>query len=66
MEPKPKRVRKPRRSADNARWPDRTRTARIAKRVAALNAIAQAAGFDTWRLLETAVLNGKARIVKIE
>ena len=42
---------------------DTTRTARSAKRVAALNAIAQAHGFASWRRLETAALNGKVTII---
>lgn len=56
---------KTRRSADNARWPDRTRTERTRRRVDALNKIAIDAGFDSWRKLETAVINGEAQVVKI-
>lgn len=45
---------------------DYTRTQRSARRVAALNAIAQSVGFNTWRLLETAALNGAIKITKID
>ena len=49
----------------NPEWKDsrEARAARQAKRLSRLNVIAQAAGFNTWRKLETAVLNGKAAIV---
>ena len=42
----------------NPAWRDTTRAARQAQRQQTLNAAAQAAGFDTWRKLETAVKNG--------
>lgn len=45
---------------------DYTRTQRSARRVAGLNAIAVAAGFDSWRKLETAALNGAIKITKID
>ena len=49
----------------NPAWADsrEARAARQAKRLSRLNAIAQAAGYDTWRKLETAILNGLARVV---
>lgn len=45
----------------NPEWKDsrEARAARQAKRLSRLNAIAQAAGYDTWRKLETAALGGE-------
>jgi len=48
---------KPRRK-HNPAWQDTTGAQRQAARLARLNEAAQAAGFDTWRKLETAVVNG--------
>ena len=45
---------------------DRTRNQRQRKRAAQLNAIAQELGFATWRKLETAVLNAKARTLILD
>lgn len=59
MEPKPH---KPRKSSDNARWPDRTRTQRSARRVEALNTLAAGWGFDSWRKFETALLKGAIKV----
>lgn len=53
----------PPRRRHNPAWRDNTRAERQAKRLAALNEAAQAAGFETWRRLETAVVNG-AKIFK--
>lgn len=47
----------------NPAWRDNTRAARQRKRQAALDAAAQAAGFETWSRLETAVVNGATVIV---
>lgn len=44
----------------NPAWADNTRAERSRKRLSRLNEIARAAGFDTWRKLETAALNGVA------
>lgn len=44
---------------------DYTRTQRSARRVAKLNELAKSVGFDTWRLLETAALNGAIKITKV-
>lgn len=41
---------------------DRTQARRQHKRQSALDAVAQAHGFDTWRMLETAVKNGDVTI----
>jgi len=51
-------ARKPRKH--NPAWRDTTRAARQAQRQQTLNAAAQAAGYETWRKLETAVKNGAA------
>lgn len=40
------------------RWRDGTRNERQRRRQAALDEAAQAAGFETWSRLETAVING--------
>jgi len=45
----------------NPAWRDGTRNERQRRRQAALDEAAQAAGFETWSRLETAVING-ARI----
>lgn len=42
----------------NPAWKDSTRAQRQAARMAKLNVAAQRAGFETWRRLETAVING--------
>ena len=47
----------------NPAWADNTSTERSRKRREALDAIAQAVGYETWRKLETAILNGLARVV---
>ena len=47
----------------NPAWKDATSTERSRKRREALDAIAQAVGYETWRKLETAILNGLARVV---
>lgn len=47
----------------NPAWVDNTRAERSKRRREALDTIARAVGFDTWRKLETAVLNGRAAIV---
>lgn len=41
---------------------DATNTKRQARRRAALNQAAQAAGYPTWSQYETAVINGKAAL----
>lgn len=41
-----------------AAWKDATTAQRQAARLAKLNLAAQAAGYATWRKLETAVVNG--------
>lgn len=48
----------------NPAWKDSTNAQRQAARQAALNEAAQLAGFDTWRKLETAVVNGATVVVK--
>lgn len=47
----------------NRAWADNTRAERQARRRAALDKIARAAGYETWRKLETAVMNGRVRVV---
>ena len=47
----------------NPAWADNTRAERSKRRREALDAIARSVGYDTWRKLETAVLNGLARVV---
>jgi hypothetical protein len=47
----------------NPAWADNTRAERQARRRAALDEIARAAGYETWRKLETAVMNGRVRVV---
>jgi hypothetical protein len=47
----------------NRAWADNTRAERQARRRAALDEIARAVGYDTWRKLETAVMNGRVRVV---
>ena len=42
----------------NPDWEDSTSATRQAARLAKLDLAAQAAGFQTWRKLETAVVNG--------
>ncbi len=42
----------------NPAWRDGTRNERQRRRQAALDEAAQAAGFETWSRLETAVING--------
>lgn len=42
----------------NPAWRDQTSAARQAARLAKLDQAAQAAGFASWRKLETAVVNG--------
>jgi hypothetical protein len=42
----------------NPAWRDGTRNERQRRRQAALDEAAQAAGYETWRRLETAVVNG--------
>lgn len=42
----------------NPAWRDGTRNERQRRRQAILDDAAQAAGFETWRKLETAVVNG--------
>lgn len=46
------------------RPPDKTRNQRQAERRKLLNEAAKRAGFETWAKLETAVINGAAKIVK--
>lgn len=50
----------PRKRTNNPNWPDtkEARAARQAKRMARLNELARAAGYETWRKLETAALSG--------
>jgi len=47
----------------NPAWADNTRAERQARRRAALDEIARTAGYETWRKLETAVMNGRVRVV---
>ena len=49
----------------NRAWADNTRAERQARRRAALDEIARAVGYDTWRKLETACINGKLSIVAV-
>ena len=51
MTERPKRTHQP-------HWQDATRAERQRRRQAALNDLARAAGFDSWRKLETAAING--------
>jgi hypothetical protein len=44
----------------NPAWRDATRAERQRRRQAALDAAAQAVGYETWRKFETAVVNGVA------
>lgn len=44
---------------------DKTRTERSQRRRARLNEIAKQFGFESWIKLETAVLNGQAKVVKV-
>lgn len=50
----------------NPAWADNTRAERTKRRREALDAIAQAIGYDTWRKLETAVLNGAAVVTMVQ
>lgn len=52
----------------NPAWPDppEARAKRQAKRLARLNEVAQSLGFETWRRLETAVLNGAAVVTRVQ
>ncbi len=50
----------------NPAWADNTRAERQARRRAALDEIARTAGYETWRKLETAVMNGRVRVVPVE
>lgn len=43
----------------NPKWQDNTRKERQQKRRAALNTIAQTAGYPSWSAYETAVINSK-------
>ena len=49
----------------NPAWADsrEARATRQAKRLARLNELARRAGYETWRKLETAVMNGRVRVV---
>ena len=49
----------------NPAWADNTRAERQARRRAALDEIARAVGYDTWRKLETAAINGKVKVVPV-
>ena len=53
---------KPRRKRNPA-WQDSTRNERQQRRTEQLNVAAQVAGFDTWRKLETAVVNGAMLVI---
>lgn len=75
MEPAAKRIRryallavmtKPRKH--NPAWPDsrEARAMRQRRRAERLNELAQAVGYETWRKLETAALNGDVVIAKAE
>jgi hypothetical protein len=50
----------------NPAWADNTAAERTTRRRAALDAIAQRVGYPTWRRLETAVLNGKVKLVPVD
>lgn len=63
---KPRKPPGTRKSSDNARWPDRTRTERSARRVEALNAKAKEWGFDSWRKFETALLRGEFGVMLVK
>lgn len=51
----------------NPAWHDgrEARAMRQRKRAARLDELAQAVGYETWRKLETAALNGDVTIVKV-
>ena len=49
----------------NPAWADNTRAERQARRRAALDEIARAVGYDTWRKLETAAINGEVKVVPV-
>lgn len=59
-------TRKPRKSADNVRWPDRTRTERQTRRRDKLHAKAVELGYGTWYKVETAIIEGAIKLVKVD
>lgn len=50
----------------NPRWKDSTSAERTKRRREALDAISRSVGYDTWRKLETAVLNGAAVVTMVQ
>lgn len=44
---------------------DRTSAKRQSRRLAALDSAARWLGFDSWRKLETAVINGRVKLVAV-